>query len=684
MDSQGDAPRRDNNPRRGLSRAALIGLALFLILGSAALAAAPSGLLSTGWQLFPSDEAVVRDASESFRVAAVGSAPSVSTSCCTTPYTEAQPSVKIDPSVTAFDSDDANLESARVRISSGFQPKDRLVFRNQNGITGTYDSGTGVLTLTGTSSVLNYTKALRRVNFKTTNPSPVASKTAEFKVNDGDNDSNLPTRQIQVTPVAGGPALTTTSGATPYTEDALSVKIDGRIVVTDTDDPDLESATVRISSGFQPGDLLHFFNQNGISGSYNSGTGVLTLTGTASVDHYRQALRRVNFKTTNGNPTPTKVVDFQVNDGQVVSNVPTKQVQVAGVNDLPAIATSSSSASYLKGSAPQAVNGGLTVSDPDDTSLESASARISSGLQSGDSLSFENQNGITGVYNSGTGVLTLIGTASVANYQAALRSIKFGTANTDPAGPKTVEFKANDGNGDSAAATRTIDISVDTDGDGLIGAADNCPNASNADQRNSDTGTPQADGSGDACDEDDDGDGHADGADNCPTTPNPGLYDGDGDGNGAACDDSDLALGRCSNFRVGTDGPETIDGTLAGDTLDGRDGNDVLNGLAGDDCLFGRNGADRVYGGDGNDTVKGHAGADRLSGGAGDDQLIGGTGNDRILGGTGENTYRGQSGDDVISARNGVAEDVNCGAGDDRARVDADDVVRGCEAVVRR
>ena len=37
----------------------------------------------------------------------------------------------------------------------------------------------------------------------------------------------------------------------------------------------LASATVSISSGFFTGDTLNFTNQNGITGSYNSGTGVL-------------------------------------------------------------------------------------------------------------------------------------------------------------------------------------------------------------------------------------------------------------------------------------------------------------------------------------------------------------------------------------------------------------------------
>ena len=67
--------------------------------------------------------------------------------------------------------------------------------------------------------------------------------------------------------------------------------IDGLLAVSDADSGDnLASATVRSAAGFIGGDTLNFTKQNGISGSYNSATGVLTLTGTASTANYQTAL----------------------------------------------------------------------------------------------------------------------------------------------------------------------------------------------------------------------------------------------------------------------------------------------------------------------------------------------------------------------------------------------------------
>src|SRR5213594_3065959 len=60
---------------------------------------------------------------------------------------------------------------------------------------------------------------------------------------------------------------------------------------------------------------------------------------------------------------------------------------------------------------------------------------------------------------------------------------------------------------------------VDTDGDGVVDSADNCPTVYNPDQADVD-----GDGVGDACD-------------NCVKTFNPEQLDTDGDGLGDLCDD---------------------------------------------------------------------------------------------------------------------------------------------------
>ncbi len=82
---------------------------------------------------------------------------------------------------------------------------------------------------------------------------------------------------------------------------------------------------------------------------------------------------------------------------------------------------------------------------------------------------------------------------------------------------------------------------VDTDGDGICDADDNCPQTANADQADADE-----DGVGDVCDNcpntanegqsDDDADGVGNACDNCPNTANATQADQDEDGVGDACD----------------------------------------------------------------------------------------------------------------------------------------------------
>ena len=80
------------------------------------------------------------------------------------------------------------------------------------------------------------------------------------------------------------------------------------------------------------------------------------------------------------------------------------------------------------------------------------------------------------------------------------------------------------------------DFDTDYDCDGIDNAHDNCPNAYNPTQRNTDFGSAGADGFGDVCDDDIDGDGAINSDDACPFDPNE-AFDSDGDGVGDNSDD---------------------------------------------------------------------------------------------------------------------------------------------------
>ncbi len=108
---------------------------------------------------------------------------------------------------------------------------------------------------------------------------------------------------------------------------------------------------------------------------------------------------------------------------------------------------------------------------------------------------------------------------------------------------------------------------ADSDGDSWGDNSDNCPQAPNPDQINTDGD----DDGGDACDEDDDNDGHLDGSDNCPLQSNPDqanvcAEDSDGDG---VLNDQDNCPMHTNPDQNNTDG--AADG---GDACDEDDDND--------------------------------------------------------------------------------------------------------------
>lgn len=100
---------------------------------------------------------------------------------------------------------------------------------------------------------------------------------------------------------------------------------------------------------------------------------------------------------------------------------------------------------YVSGQGQLVVTNSLNVADVDSTNLKGATVNISGNYIAGeDFLRFTNQNGISGSFSNGT--LTLTGTATVANYQAALRSVRY--ENTNLINPstvtRTISFDATD------------------------------------------------------------------------------------------------------------------------------------------------------------------------------------------------------------------------------------------------
>jgi hypothetical protein len=139
----------------------------------------------------------------------ISDAPTLSGSGGTLSFTEKNSPKTIDQNIIVFD-DSTNLRNATVRFISSVLPEDVLSFTAQGGISGAYSNATGILVLTGSSSVSNYQSALRSVTYFNPSLNPSAAlRIVSFSVNDGEFDSNTVNCSISITPVNDAPILST-------------------------------------------------------------------------------------------------------------------------------------------------------------------------------------------------------------------------------------------------------------------------------------------------------------------------------------------------------------------------------------------------------------------------------------------------------------------------------------------
>ena len=166
-----------------------------------------------------------------------------------------------------------------------------------------------------------------------------------------------------------------------------------------------------------------------------------------------------------GNASFTVQASSTAGNAGLVSGTVTATIAVTTVivppNAPPSIAAGGSPLSYLEGQGLAAIDPALTVADPDSVSLVASTIRLMGYVQGEDTLGFTNQNGITGTWNATNGLLTLSGSATVAQYQAALRAVTYVNSSQDPSVvPRTAEFSVSDGQAWSPAVDCAINVTA--------------------------------------------------------------------------------------------------------------------------------------------------------------------------------------------------------------------------------
>jgi hypothetical protein len=166
---------------------------------------------------------------------------------------------------------------------------------------------------------------------------PGATVHEVFDVTVDDGHGGTAERQVSIEidgpPVHVAPVID--PGTTPVVSYQLGgggVAVDAALAVSDVDSATLQSASIAITN-FQHGDTLIFANTSTITGSFDTETGVLTLTGADTVAHYQAALDSISFQNLDfGASTADRSISFQVDDGSTsnhLSNIGTATVSVS-------------------------------------------------------------------------------------------------------------------------------------------------------------------------------------------------------------------------------------------------------------------------------------------------------------------------------------------------------------------
>lgn len=229
--------------------------------------------------------------------------------------------------------------------------------------------------------------------------------------------------------------LAVTSANASYTESSLANSPAGAPVtlftgaaITDPDNAILYGAQVAISANFLSGDILSFTASGGIVGSYSATTGLLTLSGMATVAQYQTVLNSVGFANAGDNPTAfgtntTRTITMNLFDGLTWGDATSVSVTVVGVNDAPVNVVPGTQAVDEEATLTFSAGNGnqLRVGDVDSPGT---SYQVTLGVAHG-TLTLSGTGGLAFATGDGTADATMSFTGSEAAVNAALDGLTY-------------------------------------------------------------------------------------------------------------------------------------------------------------------------------------------------------------------------------------------------------------------
>jgi hypothetical protein len=370
--------------------------------------------------------------------------------------------VTVSAGIEVWDDYSPTIRAATVAITRNFEPGDALAFTPQDGITGSYDPATGILTLTGLASTASYQALFRSVTYAHVgdNPSDLR-RSFTFQVDDGIALSNKVARNIMLWAVNDAPVIHLPA-VPPNGPEGSDIRLSG-LSVTDVD-----ARTGIVSLGlFVPTGTVRFADLTGLAvfnGANNSAS--MWVRGTLAA--INAALRDGNLvyhppAGFSGTVTLTIVADDVGNTGSgggqwwdtetLPITVQHRPPLLFGIESKPAV--------FVEGPGKVRVTSRLSAASTSGRLAGATVAVASNFSPAEDRLTWKASPSISGNYDSSLGVLTLDGEATVAQYRTALRSVRYSNVSQDPSpAARAVLFQVTDGapDGWSNGVSRLIHV----------------------------------------------------------------------------------------------------------------------------------------------------------------------------------------------------------------------------------
>lgn len=386
-----------------------------------------------------------------------GSAPGVDVSVTHT--AGSTPQMLADMFATVTDADDPTLSSLIVTITNPLDGTDELLTGTSYGpLNPVYDPSTGTLTVTGPGTLNNYRNVMFSVSYSNVATAPTGGvREVLFSLSDG-SDTAIATASVDVIAPNIPPVITSGAGGTsnnnsPWVEgDGPVVLVHPDASIEDLNDTELEQVNLSFTS-------LPDGSQEVVSGD-TSGTNItlsqsgtlVTLSGPDTLENFNAVYQSLTYD--NLSPTPTigtRQLTITAEDGDSTSNVVTVTIPITPVNtpvevDLngPSVAGTDTSVTWVEDAGPVDIaTPDLTVIDLDDPTTTRIDASIA-GYQPGtqEILAADTTGtALLATWDASTGILSVTGTGSFADYESVLSSTTYNVVSDNPpAGPRSISF----------------------------------------------------------------------------------------------------------------------------------------------------------------------------------------------------------------------------------------------------